>query len=69
MKGAGFCSLYQDIHYNEIHYNKIWVYHIILVGTYVPMQFGIVMERFSENRVWRPEINFGHFGMLDAPPF
>ena len=49
----------------------IWTskYHIILVGTYVPMQFGIVMERFSENGVWRPEINFGHFGMLDAPPF
>ena len=26
MKGAGFCSLYQDIHYIEVHYNKIWVY-------------------------------------------
>ena len=26
MEGAGFCSLYQEIHYNEIHYNEIWVY-------------------------------------------
>ena len=32
MEGAGFCSLYQEIHYNEIHYNKIWVYiHSILI--------------------------------------
>ena len=33
MEGAGFCSLYQEIHYNEIHYNKIWVY------IYVPMLY------------------------------
>ena len=26
MKGAGFCSLYREIHYYEIHYNEIWVY-------------------------------------------
>ena len=28
MEGAGFCSLYQEIHYNEIHYNEIWVYAV-----------------------------------------
>ena len=31
MEGAGFCSLYQEIHYNEIHYNEIWVYLVMYV--------------------------------------
>ena len=24
--GAGFCSLYREIHYNKIHYMEVWVY-------------------------------------------
>ena len=34
MKGAGFCSLYREIHYYEIHYNEIWVYIYICIYTY-----------------------------------
>ena len=30
MKGAGFCSLYREIHYNEIYHNEIWVYNWLL---------------------------------------
>ena len=39
---------------------------IILFSWYICMQFGIVMEGFSEIGVWRPEINFG---ILSALPF
>ena len=24
--GAGFCSLYHEIHYIEVHYIKVWAY-------------------------------------------
>ena len=29
--GAGFCSLYHEIHYIEVHYIEVWVY----IGKYV----------------------------------
>ena len=28
--GAGFCSLYQEIHYFEVRYIKVWVYYLKL---------------------------------------
>ena len=27
VKGAGICSLYQEIHYIEIRYIEVWVYY------------------------------------------
>ena len=43
MKGAGFCSLYREIHYYEIHYNEIWVYFIWVnvLELHAPMPMGL----------------------------
>ena len=32
--GAGFCSLYQEIHYFEVHYIKVLVYYLKLNNYY-----------------------------------